>query len=90
MGLPDDGDELGHGELVRHQELGFVQRWEIFLPFVALDDDLRFIEPGQSSGASGTGPRRVRTLTGILLGNLDRIPATSCFLVAVDEEQCVT
>lgn len=68
VGLPDDGDELGHGELVRHQELGFVQRWEIFLPFIALDDDLQFIEPGQSSGASGTGsplsPHTYRDLVG--------------------------
>lgn len=38
--LPDDGDELGHGELMRHQELGFVQRREILLPLVALDDHL--------------------------------------------------
>lgn len=39
--VPDDGDELGHGELVRHQELGLVQRWKKLLAFVALDDNLR-------------------------------------------------
>lgn len=38
---PDDGHELGHGELMRHQELGFVQRREVLLPLVALDDHLR-------------------------------------------------
>lgn len=54
MNLPDDGDELRHGELVWHQELGFVKRWEIFLPVVALDDDLQVTEPGQSSGAAGS------------------------------------
>lgn len=39
--LPDDGDELGHGELVRHQELGLVQRGEELLALIALDDHLR-------------------------------------------------
>lgn len=39
--LPDDGDKLGHGELVRHQELGFIQRRKILLPLVPFNDDLR-------------------------------------------------
>lgn len=38
--VPDDGDKLGHGEFVRDQELGFVQRGQILLPLVALDDHL--------------------------------------------------
>lgn len=75
VSLPDDGDELRHGELVRHQELGFVQRGEIFLPVVALDDDLRATGPGQSSryrlpAAAGTGsplrPLTYRDLVGEL------------------------
>lgn len=41
MALPDDGNELGHGEFVRHQELGLVQRWKKLLALVAFDDDLR-------------------------------------------------
>lgn len=61
MSLPDDGDELRHGELVRHQELGFVQRREIFLSVVALDDDLQAAEPGQGGRSPGQRSRsRVR------------------------------
>lgn len=44
MPLPDDGDELGHGEFVWYQELGLVQRGEVLLLLVALDDHLRFRE----------------------------------------------
>lgn len=39
--VPDDGDELSHGELVWNQELGFVQRRQELLFVVALDDHLR-------------------------------------------------
>lgn len=39
--LPDDGDKLSHGEFMRHQKLGLIQRRQILFPLVPLDDDLR-------------------------------------------------
>lgn len=39
--LPDDGDKLGHGELMRNQELGFVQRRQVPFLVVPLNDDLQ-------------------------------------------------
>ncbi len=41
--LPDDGDELGHGELLRHQELGLVELRQRLLLVEALDDDGHFV-----------------------------------------------
>lgn len=37
--VPDNGDELGHGELVWNQNLGYIQRRLIFLFVIALSDD---------------------------------------------------
>lgn len=77
---------------MRHQELGFVQRRKIFLPVVPLDDHLPLKKTGQNDDSSPVpGLCCGRELTGILLGNLERIPVTSCFLVAAkrrkDEEK---
>ena len=34
--LPDDAEELGHGQLLRDQELGLVQRRQELFPGIAL------------------------------------------------------
>lgn len=41
---PDDGDELGHGEFVRYQELCFVQWREVLFLLVAFNDHLKVRE----------------------------------------------
>lgn len=89
--VPDDGDELRHGELVRNQELSFVQRRKILFLVVSLDDDLQGAVSGWEHNTPSPTPREPhRALTGTLLGNLALMPATSCFLVAVDRRETMS
>lgn len=37
---PDYFDQFTHVDMVWDKELGLVQHWQLFLPFVAFDDDL--------------------------------------------------
>lgn len=76
---------------MRHQELGFIQRRKIFLPLVPLDDHLRAAVKQVRTNKNHLRwlilSHFGRRLTGILLGNLDLIPATSCFLVAAEKRK---
>lgn len=38
--LPDDGDELRHGQLLGDEKLGFVQQGKVFLFLVSFNDYL--------------------------------------------------
>lgn len=37
---PDYFDQFAHVDMVWDKELGLVQHWQLFLPFIAFDDDL--------------------------------------------------
>lgn len=37
---PDYFDQFTHVDMIWDKELGLVQHWQLFLPFVAFDDDL--------------------------------------------------
>lgn len=37
---PDYFDQFTHVDMVWDKELGLVQHWQLFLPFIAFDDDL--------------------------------------------------
>lgn len=37
---PDYFDQFTHVDMVWDKELGLVQHWKLFLPFIAFDDDL--------------------------------------------------
>ncbi len=79
---PDDGHELGHSELLRHEELGLIQRRQVLLSLISLDNHLRHTLINTHSRYRVNQAQNRASLTGILVGNLVLIPDTSCFLVA--------
>lgn len=78
---PDYLDQLAHVDVVRDQELGLVQDWQLLLTLVALYDHLGTGGRGRVSSGRGLGRGLGRAgtvgLTGILLGCWSRICCTS-------------
>lgn len=79
---PDDGHELTHSELLRHEELRLIQRRQVLLSLISLDNHLKHTPINASIRWEVDRTQNRALLTGILVGNLVRIPDTSCFLVA--------
>lgn len=72
---------------MRHQKLSLIKGGQEPLLVVALDDDLGGAQQLIEWERTNTFARDGRLLTGILFGNLDLIPATSCFRVAARTTQ---
>ena len=50
--LPDDCNKLAHGQLLRNEELGFVQKRQVLLLVVPLDNYLPVQEQGRDQAQS--------------------------------------